>query len=252
MMPATNVIVYATFVPEVYTIETSVIPENTGTITVQETATYDEQVTVTATPNEGYQLKRLYYYYNAGGGVNPEFEIENGTFAMPATNIVVAAEFEPIPAQTYAIAISSYENGAITADKSEAAVGETVTLTITPIEGYKLETISVKAGYTEATPAGINLLAEGDWVELGNVELTKVDDTHYSFVIPENPDYNANTEFRVEATFVEDSQTGIDGIYMNFSSEARYVNPMGQVSDRPFKGLNIVIDGNKTYKIVVK
>jgi len=30
----------------------------------------------------------------------------------------------------------------------------------------------------------------------------------------------------------------------------RYVNPMGHVSDRPFKGLNIVIDGDKTYKVV--
>jgi len=25
---------------------------------------------------------------------------------------------------------------------------------------------------------------------------------------------------------------------------------MGQVSDRPFQGLNIVIDGDKTYKVV--
>jgi len=25
---------------------------------------------------------------------------------------------------------------------------------------------------------------------------------------------------------------------------------MGHVSDRPFKGLNIVIDGDKTYKVV--
>lgn len=29
-----------------------------------------------------------------------------------------------------------------------------------------------------------------------------------------------------------------------------YVNPMGQMSDRPFRGVNIVIDGYRTYKVV--
>lgn len=45
--------------------------------------------------------------------------------------------------------------------------------------------------------------------------------------------------------------TSIDAININGNNTAvRYVNPMGQVSNTPFKGLNIVIDGDKTYKVI--
>ena len=46
--------------------------------------------------------------------------------------------------------------------------------------------------------------------------------------------------------------TSIDAININGNNTAvRYVNPMGQVSNTPFKGLNIVIDGDKTYKVII-
>jgi hypothetical protein len=151
----------------------------------------------------------------------------------------------------YNIAIDQVENGVVTADLNEAKIGDIVTLTVTPDQGYKLESITVKAGYMEgATPSGINMLADG-WVELGEIETTKVDETHYTFVVPEGLNYTPNTEFKVTPLFSQ--VTAITGINVdNIGSGARFVNPMGQVSDRPFKGLNIVVDGNKTYKIVVK
>lgn len=183
-----------------------------------------------------YDIVGIVGYYDA-----PQF------MPMSITEVVVP--------KYYAINVGTLENGTVTADPTEATIGETVTLTVTPAEGYKLNTIAVKAGYmSEATPAaGINLLAEGEWVEQANIEPTKVDDTTYTFVLPEDMEYNDATEFRVEATFIEETpSTAIESIYVNFSSNARYVNSVGQVSDRPFKGFNIVIDGDKTYKIIVK
>lgn len=48
---------------------------------------------------------------------------------------------------TYAITVAEgIENGAITTDVAEAKEGATVTITATPAEGYKLESISVKNG----------------------------------------------------------------------------------------------------------
>ena len=43
----------------------------------------------------------------------------------------------------YTITIAEIENGTVTADKTEAVAGETVTLTVTPAEGYKLAAIYV-------------------------------------------------------------------------------------------------------------
>lgn len=53
----------------------------------------------------------------------------------------------PVEPTTYAITVAEgIENGAITTDVAEAEEGATVTITATPAEGYKLESISVKNG----------------------------------------------------------------------------------------------------------
>ena len=48
-----------------------------------------------------------------------------------------------------AITVEATENGTVAADKAEALAGETVTLTITPAEGYMLNTLTVMQGETE-------------------------------------------------------------------------------------------------------
>ena len=64
-------------------------------------------------------------------------------------------------ASGYSITVNTAENGTVTADKDEAAEGETVTLTVTPSAEYKLQTLTV-----------------------AGAEVTKVDDTTYTFVMP--------------------------------------------------------------------
>lgn len=109
-------------------------------------------------------------------------------------------------------------------------MGETITLVVTPAKGYKMQSLTathatgVGAGQGTITPA------------LGN-------DGNYTFAMPASA-------VSVNATFVKDESTAITGIEADGRQGVRYVNPMGQVSDRPFPGINIVIDGDKTYKVV--
>ena len=73
-----------------------------------------------------------------------------GTYSFsydPVTNIlVVTGEIEP---EKYTITVAEgIEHGTVAPDKTEAAAGETVTLTVTPAEGYELETLTVMNGET--------------------------------------------------------------------------------------------------------
>lgn len=67
---------------------------------------------------------------------------------------------------SYGITVSTAENGTVKSSNSSAAKGATVTITVTPNEGYVLDTLTVtdKDGNT--------------------VELTKVSDTQYTFKMP--------------------------------------------------------------------
>ena len=117
-------------------------------------------------------------------------------------------------------------------------MGETVTLTVTPNDGYELQSITVTTvDDQDETLAGAPRMASH------NIELTKTDELTYTFVMPAST-VNVNATFKLQST------TAIDGIHTDGLQGLRYVNPMGQVSDRPFKGINIVIDGVKTYKMV--
>ena len=108
-----------------------------------ETAEKDAEVTLTATPNEGYRLKAIRVTYTDENGQEQNVTVENNTFKMPAADVIVTAEFE----QTYKVEVAAtLENGKVEPDKDRAAVGETVQLTVTPNEGYELESIHVTYG----------------------------------------------------------------------------------------------------------
>ena len=69
--------------------------------------------------------------------------LENGVFNMPEGDITISAYFK---APTYDVTVNAAQNGTVAANKSAAATGEKVTLTVTPAEGYALDTLSVKQG----------------------------------------------------------------------------------------------------------
>lgn len=67
---------------------------------------------------------------------------------------------------SYAITVEKAENGAVKVSPTRASSGRTVTITVTPDEGYKLDKLTV----TDKS---------GD-----EIELTKVSDTRYTFTMP--------------------------------------------------------------------
>ena len=66
----------------------------------------------------------------------------NGSVAVD--NVVLDTSSTPAP-ERYGITIATMQNGTVTADKTTATEGETVTLTVTPDEGYQLKSGSLMA-----------------------------------------------------------------------------------------------------------
>ena len=72
----------------------------------------------------------------------------NGSVAVD--NVVLAAGTAPAP-EYYGITVAPMEHGTVTADRSLAAQGDTVALTVTPEEGYRLVEGSLMANDTVVT-----------------------------------------------------------------------------------------------------
>lgn len=242
-MPGTDVTIVSSFKPCVFNITTHVNPgDEAGSIQVASSAAFGSEVEVTATPAQGYVLKEIYYTYDAGGGVaDPKFGIHNGKFTMIAVDITVVAVFEPVT--EYNVIVSAdMVNGSVQADKNNAAPGETVTLTVTPTGDYKLETIKVT--YDDGTPAE---------PETGNaprrvareVPVNKVDDTHYTFVMPAG-------NVTIQATFVIEVPTGVADINAASGEPMRYFDLQGRYIgtslDGARRGIYVTADGRKVIK----
>lgn len=140
-MPAGNVTVTATFAKINYTISTGTL--SGGSLSASATANYGDEVTVTVTPADGKQLKAGTLKYTPEGGSATAIDESTKKFSMPAANVTLSAEFEDIPITTYGITITG---SGLSSDKATAAAGETVTLTISPAEHYRLSSLTVLDG----------------------------------------------------------------------------------------------------------
>ena len=150
--PEACITVHVTFKkdePEVQSHKINIDKMENGAVTAAvngeaaETAEENADVTLTATPNEGYRLKAIRVTYTDENGQEQNVTVENNTFKMPAADVIVTAEFE----QIYKVEVAAtLENGSVEPDKKIAAAGETVKLTVTPAKGYELESIHVTYG----------------------------------------------------------------------------------------------------------
>ena len=141
-MPANSVTVSVSFSQITYSITKA--PASNGTISVSSGETYGSTVTVNLSPATGYQLGTVTVN---NGSVSVSGTGNTKTFTMPACDVTVSATFTPID---YSVSVPATSNGTVTADKQTAHIGDTVTLTIAPLGGYKLDSISA----TGATISG--------------------------------------------------------------------------------------------------
>ena len=186
------------------TFDNGILTWNTGShsyymATPVYTATLDAQggtlvsTTVTATEDgklinlpvpvkEGYNFVGWYKefeYVNLWNESTDYVEDNNTTlFAKWTENsITPPAPYTPVT-PTYTITGADTENGKLTVNPKNATAGRTVTITVTPDEGYKPDTLTAK-------DANGNVLT-----------LTKVNDTTYTFKMP-------SSKVNVSATFVK-------------------------------------------------
>lgn len=155
-MPASNVTVGATFTeivtppePEMYYITTA--QSSYGTIRAdKQQAAEGDTVNVTVTTSTEYVVSKVYYtdYYNT---VNVPLTGSNGsyTFVMPAYNVEIHAEYTYVPPvpTTYTVTTNDPTGGTVTASKTSGIEkGEWVTITVDPVDGYWLSSLTV-GGY---------------------------------------------------------------------------------------------------------
>ena len=104
-----------------------------GSFTVAENADYGSTVTITPSPNEGYQLDRAYYLINNEG---EEIAITDNKFTMPAGDVTIYVTFKAID---YTLSKGTVQNGSFELSKETANIGNEITLSLSPNEGYQLD-----------------------------------------------------------------------------------------------------------------
>jgi hypothetical protein len=154
-MPAGHVTVSAEFevqkaAPVEYTVSVTA-PEHGKISASPAKAAAGTTITLTVTPEEGYQLQ-------AGSlKANDTAVTVSGTsytFVMPAAAVTVTGAFEALPPGEYTVLIDKEGEGTIEADVSKATAGATVTLTVTPETGWRLQADTLKVNNGAVTVSG--------------------------------------------------------------------------------------------------
>ena len=168
----------------------AVSPTEHGTVVSDKATTESgELITLTVTPSGGYRLK--------AGSLKVNSEVISGsTFSMPASDVAITAEFEPIPsAATYNVTAYLIKNGKITVNPKNAAVGETVSVIVTPDTGYRLKLNSLKCN-------GI-IINDGKFVmPAADVVITAEFEPIQNNDQSENPDTGDNSYFIILMIFL--------------------------------------------------
>ncbi len=131
---------------------------NNGKVTASvATAKQGDTVTLTATPDDGYKIKSV-TVMDSNNNIVPVTDNGDGTytFTMPAGNATVTATFVKI---AYSVLIPGENisgSGSVVPDRTEAAEGDAVTLTATPADGYKVESVTVKGSNNNVVPVTDN------------------------------------------------------------------------------------------------
>ena len=148
--------------PTTYTVTVGNDGNGTGTATPSTAATGTE-ITLTATPKEGYHFKE---WQVISGGVT----IKDNKFLMPSANVEVRAIFEkdapPVPTE-FTITVKTDGNGTASASPAKAAAGMEITLTATPKEGYHFKEWQVISG-------GVTIKDDKFTMPDGNVEVKAI------------------------------------------------------------------------------
>ena len=119
----------AVFTQNSYSITASASPTAGGTVSGAGTYTHGSTATLKATANSGYTFTN---WTKSGSVVSTNATY---SFTVTAAGAYVANFAEEQTTTYYNVTVASVSNGTVTANKTTAAAGETVTLTATPTSG---------------------------------------------------------------------------------------------------------------------
>lgn len=146
---------------------------------------WDETVTVTATPDTGYELATL--TYNDGSDQNITVTGNTGTFTMPKANVTVSGSFQ---LKDFAITQNAAIGGTYTVKKGDPKVdattgkmNEEIFVSVSPATGYSGGTVTVKKTGTEET---VPFSAGKFTMPASNVTIS-VEFTHDSYTLTGTP-----------------------------------------------------------------
>ncbi len=153
-MPAANVTLTATYKDAAateYNITVTAGANGTASASAAKAAE-GTKITLTVTPAAGYEVDQI---------TSSDVTVAaDKTFTMPAKDVAINVTFKQstvTPGDKYAVTVADTENGTVSVDKTEAAEGDTVTITAEPADGYEVDAIKVtKADNSEVTVADDN------------------------------------------------------------------------------------------------
>ena len=131
-------------------------PDIGGTASVDKTTVANgDVVTVTATPNSGYTLKRIEWGDGAADGTDIT---STKSFTVGDFKPVVDVYFQKDAPVTYTVTVTDDGNGTCTATPASGATGTEVALSATPSTGYQFKewVITSAAGGTIVDPTSAN------------------------------------------------------------------------------------------------
>lgn len=157
-MPASDVTISAEFekIPETkYSVIINYQENGTVTANPSQNVKVGNTVTLTLKPNEGYKLKELTVNSTGGPVATTRVNDTTYTFTMPASSVGINVSYEkPLPSNHNVIISSDIQNGSVSASPTSAAEGETVTLTVSPAEGFETQSVMMNGQVLTAGPDG--------------------------------------------------------------------------------------------------
>ena len=206
-MPAGNVSVNAEFERiQATTYSVTYNVQNNGTVTAEpkDNIKAGDTVTLTLNPNNGYVLKTLEVNSTAGAVATKKVNDTTYTFTMPASNVGINVSYEKPQASSHNIKVDeNIQNGAISTSVNTATSGTEVTLTVTPNDGFEIESVTMNG---QALTAG----ADGKYsftMPAGEVTVSA------TFKKTETPDQPGEGETEIkpgEAAQITNKQVGIE------------------------------------------
>lgn len=181
-MPDGDVTINVTKAAKTYAIKVADANKDTLKITSPEAdlnkVTAGTTITVVATPKDGYTLTAdgvvVTYGDNQTLKATPDTEKANTyTFAMPAGDATVSAEFEEVKKYNVTVA-GTVENGTVGVEPKTAAAKDVVTVTVTPNTNFKYTDGSLKATYTDG----------GTKKEINDFKAVDGKENTYTFTMP--------------------------------------------------------------------